>query len=199
MRAIRCCSQRIAIAISLGLGRGPEGPLYQQLLLVVSTITMAVTVRSFGEVVACPFFMPDQRLDVEWPFPRRLPLGAGWSGTCTAVSHPGVRPTPEELKTGCNLGYARRCARLPAERHADAVRFALGEERDGVLKVRYACEREYLPVSHGELVYEVVAASWQTTHFNGCLQRMAECYVEVQMQRRNGAETPVTETKTDPS
>ena len=69
--------------------------------------------------------------------------GAGWH-----------RPTTTSLKSACNLGYAKSCSRLPADRHADAVRFALGEERDGILHVRFACERAYLPVAHGELLYE---------------------------------------------
>ncbi len=80
--------------------------------------------------MACPFFMPEEQFISDWPFPQRLPLGAGWAGTCTAPGHEGARPSDEELKSGCNLGYAKACSRLPVERHADAVRFALGEERD---------------------------------------------------------------------
>lgn len=146
---------------------------------------MAFT-RDFGESVACPFFMPDQRLAGDWPFPQRLPLGAGWSGTCTA-SQPELRPAEHELKTSCNIGYASTCARLPKEREADAVRFALGEERDGLLRIRFAYERECLPAGHGELVYETAAHRWHTLHSNACLLRMAECYIETQMARRASA------------
>jgi hypothetical protein len=127
--------------------------------------------------------MPDRRLDGDWPFPQRLPLGAGWSGTC-AASHPEVRPGDNELKTACNMGYAGTCARLPQERHADAVRFALGEERDGLLRVRFAYERQHLPAGHGELIYETAAHRWRTSHANACLLRMAECYIESQLARR---------------
>ena len=49
---------------------------------------------------------------------------------CTAPGHEGARPGEEELKSGCNLGYAKMLQPPSAERHADAVRFALGEERD---------------------------------------------------------------------
>ena len=98
--------------------------------------------------------MPEERFESDWPFPQRLPLGAGWTGTCTAPGHDGARPSEEELKSGCNIGYAKACSRLPAERNADAVRFALGEERDGILHVLFACEREYLPAGHGELLYD---------------------------------------------
>src|SRR5208337_462683 len=108
-------------------------------------------------LVACPFFMPEQRFESDWPFPQRLPLGAGWAGTCTAPGHDGAPPSEEELKSGCNLGYAKACSRLPAERHADAVRFALGEEHDRILRVQFAFEREHLPAGHGELLYDTVS------------------------------------------
>ncbi len=129
--------------------------------------------------------MPAERFDSTWPFPQRLPLGAGWSGTCTAPGHNGAPPTAEELTSGCNLGYAKSCSRLPADRHADAVRFALGEERDGVLRVLFICEREYLPASFGELLYDRKRGAWAKTHHEGCVQRMAECYLQTQLERRN--------------
>ncbi|MFZ0706729.1 MAG: hypothetical protein WAM71_14070 [Candidatus Korobacteraceae bacterium] len=134
--------------------------------------------------MACPFFMPDQRLDGDWPFPQRLPLGAGWSGTCTASGF-GIRPSDEELKTACNVGYARSCVRLPQERDADAVRFSKGDEHDGLVHIRFAYERDYLPAGHGELIYETATYRWQTAHDNKCLLRMAECYIEAQMARRS--------------
>jgi hypothetical protein len=134
--------------------------------------------------VACPYFMPEERFESTWPFPQRLPLGAGWSGRCTAPGHDGARPNAEELTSACNLGYAKTCTRLPQERHADAVRFAIGEEREGLLRVLYVCERAYLPASHGELLYDKARASWMKPHEQACVQRMAECYVQAQMERR---------------
>jgi hypothetical protein len=136
--------------------------------------------------VACPYFMPEERFESTWPFPQRLPLGAGWSGRCTAPGHDGARPTTDELTSGCNLGYAKSCSRLPADRHADAVRFAMGEERDGILHVLFVCERGYLPASHGELLYERRTETWFKCHDEACVQRMAECYVQAQLDRREG-------------
>jgi hypothetical protein len=136
--------------------------------------------------LACPYFMPLERFDSNWPFPQRLPLGAGWSGTCTAPGQNGARPTMEELTSGCNIGYAKTCGRLPADRHADAVRFSLGEERDGLLRVLYACERAHLPASHGELLYNKANRTWPSAHPEPCVQRMAECYVQAQLERRGG-------------
>lgn len=134
--------------------------------------------------MACPYFMPEERFDSTWPFPQRLPLGTGWSGTCTAPGHEGARPNAEELTSGCNLGYAKTCGRLPAERHADAVRFAIGEERDGMLHVLFVCERSYLPASFGELLYDRTHRTWTKMHPQCCVQRMAECYVQAQLERR---------------
>ncbi len=134
--------------------------------------------------MACPFFLPEQRLSADWPFPQRLPLGAGWSGVCTAASNAPAQPSQEELRTGCNLGYARTCARIPKERAADAVRFAISGECDGLVRILYAYERDYLPAGHGELVYDVASRRWQTAHSSACLLRMAECYIQVRIEKR---------------
>jgi len=128
--------------------------------------------------------MPEERFDSSWPFPQRLPLGAGWSGRCTAPGHTGARPTAEELTSSCNLGYAKTCSRLPTERHADAVRFALGEERDSILHVLFVCERAYLPAGFGELLYDTRRGVWAEPHKQACVQRMAECYIQAQFERR---------------
>src|SRR5580704_1544934 len=38
--------------------------------------------------LACPYFVPREIVhDIAWPHPARLPLGAGWTGTCCAASH----------------------------------------------------------------------------------------------------------------
>jgi hypothetical protein len=127
--------------------------------------------------------MPEQHLEADWPFPQRLPLAAGWSGVCTAPGHDGARPSEAELKSGCNLGYAKNCSWLPADRHADAVRFALGDECNGVLHVRFASELAYLPASSGELLYRTSSETWLLKHEDARVQRMAECYVQAQLQR----------------
>jgi hypothetical protein len=126
--------------------------------------------------------MPDQRIEADWPFPHRLPLGAAWSGACTAGEQ-STRCGEPELKA-CNVGYAHGCHKLPGNRSADAVRFALGDERDGLIRIRFACEREYLPVAHGELVYEMASRQWPAPHSDACLQQMAECYLQTQLARR---------------
>jgi hypothetical protein len=81
---------------------------------------------------------------------------------------------------------------LPAERHADAVRFALGAECDGVVHLRFACELDYLPASSGELKYQKATATWLVKHDDPRVQRMAECYIQVQLERRAGSASGVT-------
>ncbi len=133
--------------------------------------------------MACPFFLPAQKLEIVlWPHPGRLPLGAGWSGACTAPGHEGACPTEDELKDGCNLGYARGCSRIPQERTCDAVRFHVAGDREGRLVLRYVCERKHLPVEHGTL--EMDGARWVRTHPDARIQKMAECYVETYLERR---------------
>jgi hypothetical protein len=135
--------------------------------------------------------MPDQQLEADWPFPQRLPLGAAWGGTCTAKPD-ATRPSVQELKS-CNLGYARSCEKLPATRQADALRFSLGEERGGTVRIRFAFEREYLPAGSGELVYESATGRLLTEHSDACLQRMAVCYVQSQIKRREAGAVPATQ------
>jgi hypothetical protein len=138
--------------------------------------------------MACPYFLPQKRIEnPPWPHPARLPLGDAWSGCCTAPGHDGVRPTDEELKDGCNLGYARHCARLPVSRAADAVRFSVARDRDHKLSVQFVCEIGYAPAAHGMLQFDAAAGRWSSEHADARIQKMAECYVETYLSRTGTA------------
>ena len=127
--------------------------------------------------MACPFFLPTERCDAElWPHSARLPLGGSWRGRCTAPGHEG-EPSEQELRDGCNLGYAR-CGRLPQERPADALRFCLAGEQEGRLRVRYVFEIAHRPGEHGVLEFDRASRRWISRCDNACLQRMAECFVQ---------------------
>ncbi|MGA8212435.1 MAG: hypothetical protein WB799_02495 [Candidatus Sulfotelmatobacter sp.] len=136
--------------------------------------------------MACPFFMPVERLDNgTWLHAGRLPLGCGWSGRCTAPGHEGETPSQEELREFCNLGYAEGCGRLPRERKWDSVRFAartVGRDaEDGTgarIQIRYVCERGHRPAEHGVLEFDAFEARWVEPHRDGRVQRMAECFLE---------------------
>jgi hypothetical protein len=158
--------------------------------------------------MACPFFMPVEKLENgAWPHPARLPLGCGWSGHCTAPGHEGEVPSTQELHE-CNLGYALGCGRLPKERAWDAVRFFVmgageianrkgDESTDAVglamqkssIQFRYVCERDYLPIEHGSVEFEMKSKQWARRHADARVQRMAECCLESYLAKCGRSET----------
>jgi hypothetical protein len=135
--------------------------------------------------VACPFFMPTGKLDDGgWLHPSRLPLGGGWIGHCSAPGHEGAEPTNQELRELCNLGYAAGCARLPAERAYDAVRFSIARDRGAQLELWFVCELRHRPAGHGILEYDVSLSRWTSFHPDVRMQKMAECYLQSYLARR---------------
>ena len=143
--------------------------------------------------MACPYFFPEQRSDAElWPHRHRLPLADGFSGHCTAPGHEGHRPSDSELKDFCNIGYCAACAHLPANREADAVRFAVTGESGETLSLSWVTERSYLPVAHGKLEYDARSAQWLVSHATACIQRMAECFMESYLSRHPRRAVPAS-------
>jgi len=140
--------------------------------------------------VACPFFMPVERLETgTWLHAARLPLGCGWSGHCTAPGHESETPSQEELREFCNLGYAQGCGRLPRERAWDSVRFgARTVGSGGRIQIRYVCERGHRPAEHGVLEFDPVDARWEQQHRDSRVQRMAECFLELYVEKRKRQE-----------
>ena len=118
--------------------------------------------------------MPAQRTSIAaLPHPERLPLGAAYSGHCTAAN---FVPSAAMLHD-CNLGYAN-CAHLPADRASDAVRFSIRRDPRGLLAIHYLCEAAHAPVAHGVLIFDPASSAWRERHDDARLQRMAECCVE---------------------
>ncbi len=106
--------------------------------------------------------------------------------------HAPLRATTECIPPKMSLSpdaiwdMPRVAARLPADRHADAVRFVLGEECDGVLHVRFASElRLSTRVPWRAALRQMASATWLIRHEDSRIQRMAECYVQVQLERRS--------------
>jgi hypothetical protein len=134
----------------------------------------------------------DKVVNGAWAHAGRLPLGCGWSGQCTAPGHEGEIPSPQDLQEFCNLGYAAGCARLPAERSWDSIRFgarsvaseAVGEN----IQIRYICECGHLPAEHGILEFAASTAQCERPHRDSRLQRMAECFVETYLEKRKHQE-----------
>lgn len=73
---------------------------------------------------------------------------------------------------------------MPAERCADGVRFAVARDEESRIVLHYVSERFYEPVEYGRLEYDCQAQSWLAPMRDPCLQRQAECYVEVYLERR---------------
>jgi hypothetical protein len=153
----------------------------------------SISCSAGGVAVACPFFMPVEKLENgNWLHAGRLPLGCGWSGQCTAPGHEGEVPSHEELREFCNLGYAQGCGRLPQERVWDSVRFAartVGGEGagGGSVQVRYVCERQHRPAEHGVLEFDAEARC-VVPHRDGRVQRMVECFLESYIEKRKKPE-----------
>jgi len=132
--------------------------------------------------LACPYFMPTEKIDGgEWPHPTRLPLGSGWLGVCTAAETP-VIPENDELRDYCNLGYAR-CSRLPADRQADAVRFAIAAASESRIVLSYVLERDHRPGESGRLEFSAETGTWIAAHSDARIQMMADCYVRAYRHR----------------
>lgn len=127
----------------------------------------------------CPYFRPDRPLGP----PRTIvPLGDLWAGECMAEAT-AVKPDENTVSSLCNLGYARgRCARYPENGGPDAVRFSLAADRGGVLSLRFAVERDYLPLAHGTLVF---SRGKVTPEPAPLLRRQAEAYLESYLRRGN--------------
>jgi hypothetical protein len=141
--------------------------------------------------VACSFFYPTLRHERElWPFRRRLPLGDGFHGHCTAPGHEGTIPDEASLRDCCNMGYAN-CPRLPKEREADAVHFSVASDRDGVISLHWVMVRNHAAAEYGRLDFERAAFSWKLPHWNPTLQRMAQCYLESYLARRGELRTSI--------
>ncbi len=141
--------------------------------------------------MACPYFLPTERCDdAGWLRPARLPLGGGWRGVCTAPGCEAAVPSDSELKEFCNLGYARGCARFPASAAADAVRFSVARDLGDRIELCYVCELAHAPREYGTLEYDPESRAWRRAHPDPRIHKMAACYLESYLPRRQTAAAP---------
>jgi hypothetical protein len=135
--------------------------------------------------LACPFFVPREILtDGGWSHPTRLPLGAGWRGSCCAGGHE-FTPDDETIHAFCNLGYAAGCPHLPADRDWDAIRFSVARTSVDQVTLHYVCESAHAPAEHGKLTFDLVRALWLKPHPDPRVHRLANCYVETFRSRQS--------------
>jgi hypothetical protein len=57
------------------------------------------------------------------------------------------------------------------------------------IHIRYVCERKHLPADHGVLEFQVIKDQWVQRHPDSRVQRMAECFLEVYLEKRKRIES----------
>lgn len=162
--------------------------------------------------MACPYFVPQEIVyDIAWPHPARLPLGAGWTGTCcahdetaqneatadsTSMANPTSMPVDIALiRDFCNIGYATACPHLPTLRDWDAVRFSVASTTPTQVTLCYVCEFAHAPKAHGTLTYDLAAEMWRhapemisnDATNDARVRRLATCYLQAYRARQSGA------------
>ena len=157
--------------------------------------------------MTCPYFVPREIVyDISWPHPTRLPLGAGWTGSCcasgnasTANSHPLAADENAPglsreaaldsslLRDFCNLGYATKCPNLPHDRDWDAIRFSVASSSREQITVFYVCEKSHEPAAHGSLTFNLMAETWRDAYVDPRVRRLANSYLHAYRARQSGA------------
>jgi hypothetical protein len=147
--------------------------------------------------LACPYFVPREIVyDISWQHPARLPLGAGWTGTCCAPHEQAAapdNPIPKPvdaatLRDLCNLGYAATCPHLPKTRDWDAVKFSVASRTNDQITLAYVCEFAYAPRAHGKLTYDLAAETWLDTPgatADPRVRRLAASYLQAYRVRQS--------------
>lgn len=135
--------------------------------------------------------MPREILnDGSWPHPSRLPLGAGWNGTCCATepeTTSGGLVDPLPIREFCNLGYATGCSNLPLNRDWDAVRFSIAGSSLEQVTLCYTCELDHTPVEHGTLIYDAVGKARGVESCDPRVRRLANSYLHAYQSRQRSA------------
>jgi len=138
--------------------------------------------------MACPYFYPGETLAARGKHPR-MPLGDPYAGVCRVDPLREWRPDDDTLARACNLGYARKtCPRFPKGSGADAFRFSVAADEDGVLKIFFVCERNHSALEHGTLDFSVSHSKFVNRHTNDLLMRQAEAYIESYLRRKSHPE-----------
>jgi hypothetical protein len=59
----------------------------------------------------------------------------------------------------------------------------------GRIELQYVCERENRPVEYGTLEFDAVGLKWLRSHGDVRVQKMAECYMRVHLEKRHARVT----------
>src|SRR5437868_6663572 len=108
--------------------------------------------------MACPLFLPSS------PLAGCTDL---YGGECAADA--GALIPVDLLHRSCNAGYARDCCARAAQSEADAFRFLVKANREGMVEIAWSSERNHHPVAVGNLVVNPAVGSREI----GPLERQA--------------------------
>jgi hypothetical protein len=121
--------------------------------------------------MACPLFLPASPL---------TPLSDLYGGECAAEA--GALIPVDTLRQCCNAGYARESCKRAAQSDADAFRFLIKANRDGVVDVAWSSERNHHPVAVGTLIVDCRNA----TSNAGPLERQARVHAAAYLRQIGG-------------
>lgn len=141
--------------------------------------------------MACPCFFPVERLPLATGKKLApMPLGDAWSGVCRAAPAAPLPPDANTIQQLCNFGYARgKCPHVPAD-SADAVRFGISQDRDGIIRIYWVMEKDHLPFAHGPLEYSRAGAAFRTAHADACIAQQAQAFVSSYLRRKGASVQP---------
>jgi hypothetical protein len=130
--------------------------------------------------VACPFFLPTVPLSDAAP--ETAPLGDLHGGSCGAALDAII--DANTLRRCCNTGYGRNdCARA-ATSEADASRFFLRSDHDGVIEVAWAQERDHHPFGVGIARYSPTMSE-SPEPLNRQIAAFVACYLRQNANQRH--------------
>jgi len=113
-----------------------------------------------------------------------MPLGDAWSGVCRAEAAGEWLPDAGTIQQYCNFGYAReKCPHVPAEA-ADAVRFGISSDHDGLVRIYWVAEKDHAPMGHGPLDYSREEGAFRGAHPDACVQQQAQAYLSSYLRRK---------------
>lgn len=143
--------------------------------------------------MACPYFYPlAPRTSLGNPKNAMLPLGDLWTGECRATPRHPCQAEEGDLRSLCNLGYARhQCTHFPSLPEApDAVRFTVSGEDGPRLRIYYVIERDHHPFAHGPLEFCATVGAFTQLPEQENLERQARAYVESYFRHKSEAARP---------
>ena len=119
-------------------------------------------------IMACPLFLPASPLS---------PLEDLYGGECAGEL--GALIPVDVLRQCCNRGYARDSCKRAAQSEADAFRFLIRSNRDGVVDVAWSSERNHHPVAVGTLVVDGTGSTTES----GPLERQARAFASAYLRQ----------------